>query len=148
MSIFDFKKKKDSGKKVEKKSTVVKAGKEDVGNKAVKDLYAGEGSKTNKETTGDYKNSYRILIKPLITEKASILGSQNKYFFEVDKNSNKVEVAKAIKSVYGVMPEKVNIVSVGGKKVRTGRVAGKKKDWKKAIVTLPEGKSIKIYEGV
>jgi large subunit ribosomal protein L23 len=95
-----------------------------------------------------YGNAYRVLVKPLITEKASVLGAENKYFFEVSKKANKIEIAKAINDVYGVKPVKVNIIRMSGKNVRYGRVIGKRKGWKKAVVTLKEGDSIKIYEGV
>ena len=73
---------------------------------------------------------------------------ENKYFFEVKKDANKIEIAKAINDVYGVKPVSVNIMRVGGKKVRRGRTFGKRKDWKKDIVTLKKGESIKVYEGV
>ncbi len=127
--------------------------KADVSGKAsMKDLYSDD--KKPMESKSDIKkevksgNSFRVLIKPLVTEKASILGGINKYFFAVSLKTNKIEIAKAIKEVYGVKPEKINIVNMKGKEVRFGRTMGKRKDWKKAIVTLPEGKTIKVYEGV
>ncbi len=92
--------------------------------------------------------AYRVLIRPLITEKAANLGSENKYVFEVAEDANKIEIAKAVDEVYGVKPISINIIRVKGKSVRHGRKTGKRKDWKKAIVMLPEGKSINIYEGV
>lgn len=95
-----------------------------------------------------YGDAYRVLVKPLITEKATILGAENKYIFAVSKNSNKIEIARAINEVYGVKPVSVNIIKVKGKNVRYGRTQGKQKDWKKAIIKLPEGKTIKVYEGV
>ena len=63
-------------------------------------------------------------------------------------NANKIEIAKAVNDVYGVKPVSVNIIKTKGKKTRSGRVTGKRKDWKKAVVTLKKGESIKIYEGV
>jgi len=95
-----------------------------------------------------YGNAYKILIKPLVTEKASMIGAENKYVFEVSQGANKIEIFKAVAEVYGIKPVSVNIIKVKGKNVRYGRTRGKKKDWKKAIITLPKGKSIKIYEGV
>ncbi|MDO8669150.1 MAG: 50S ribosomal protein L23 [Candidatus Buchananbacteria bacterium] len=89
-----------------------------------------------------------ILIRPLITEKATNLGQSNKYVFEVSNQANKIQVAQAIEAKYGVKPVKVNVLNNLGKIVRHGRNTGKTKDWKKAIVTLPEGKNIKIHEGV
>ncbi len=101
--------------------------------------------KSKKEDTAE---AYKILIKPLVTEKATDLANFNKYCFEVAKNANKIEIQKAIKNLYGVEPLDVNIINMRGKRVRYGRVSGKKKNWKKAIVTLKQGDKIAIYEGV
>ncbi|MDD5032006.1 MAG: 50S ribosomal protein L23 [Patescibacteria group bacterium] len=89
-----------------------------------------------------------MLLKPLVTEKATNLGVLNKYVFAVSPKANKIEIAEAIKAVYGVKPVGINIIKGEGKTVRSGRTFGKRKDWKKAIVALPAGKTIKIYEGV
>ena len=97
---------------------------------------------------GKSNQSYRVLIKPLITEKASGMGAEGKYVFSVNPVMNKIEVKKAIRAVYNVNPVSVRIITVGGKQVRYGRTEGKKKDWKKAIVTLREGDKIEVYEGV
>ena len=152
MKIFNKTNKKES---TEKKNDT----KSDTKN-SMKDLYVGKTGKANSTSsnkTEDNKKkeknvadgmAYRILIKPLVTEKASNLGSLNKYFFAVAKSSNKIEISKAVLEVYGIKPISVNIVSMKGKKTRSGKISGKRKDWKKAIVTLPKGKSIKVYEGV
>ena len=95
-----------------------------------------------------FGNSYRILIKPLVTEKASILGAENKYVFIVNPSANKISVAKAVADTYGVHPTQVNIIKSKGKFVTRGRISGQRSDSKKAIVTLPKGETIKIYEGV
>jgi len=84
----------------------------------------------------------------LVTEKVSNLGALNKYVFAVAPKTNKVEVAKAVKEIYGIKPVNVNMIKMAGKKARYGRISGRRKDWKKAIVTLPAGQTIKIYEGV
>lgn len=159
MGLFSKKKKEEDKKKIDKESVKIDNGVKD--KKSMKDLYSGEKiekgqenreSKEKKEEkkTGESKNknAYRILVKPLITEKASVQGADHKYFFAVDKNANKIEIAKAINEVYGVKPVGVNIINMIGKKARHGRIFGKRKDWKKAIVKLPKGTSIKIYEGV
>lgn len=104
--------------------------------------------KTTRKSKADTKNAYKVLIKPLITEKASALAILNKYCFEVAKDTNKIEVKKAIKSLYGMEPIDVNIINMRGKRVRYGRVTGKKKNWKKAIVSLKQGDKIELYEGV
>jgi len=92
--------------------------------------------------------AYKLLVKPLVTEKAANAGVLNKYVFAVSIDANKTEVAKAIKEVYGVTPTDVNMINTKGKLVRFGRTMGKRKDTRKAIVTLPKGETINIYEGV
>jgi large subunit ribosomal protein L23 len=116
----------------------------------MQDLYAGEAQKktATAKTKKGVSSAYRILLQPMITEKATNLGGQNKYVFMVEINANKIEVAKAIEDVYGVKPTDVNIVKMKGKVVRRGRVSGRRKDFKKAIVTLAKGQTIKVYEGV
>lgn len=150
MAIFSKKTKADDKSKKVKTDAEKEALNKDVKKESMKEMYAkndnkgtGGGSGTRK-----YGNAYRILIKPMITEKASIEAVHNKYYFEVARNTNKIEIAKAIEEVYGIKPISVNIINMDGKNVRYGRISGKRKDWKKAIVTLPEGKTINLYEGV
>ncbi len=88
----------------------------------------------------------RILIRPLVTEKSTELSQWNKYLFEVASRANKLEIGRAIESRYGVKPVKINIINKQGKKVRYGRIQGRTSDWKKAVVTLPAGKTIEIQE--
>jgi large subunit ribosomal protein L23 len=157
--------KKNEEEKEEKKTAgkAVKSGngeKEEKG-KSMKDLYeenpivpvsSKKDEKTGETSEAREKNNffgaYRVLLKPLVTEKATNLGVLNKYVFAVAPKANKIEIAKAIEEVYGVKPVKVNIIKGQGKIIRNGRIFGKRKNWKKAIVALPEGKTIKIYEGV
>lgn len=89
-----------------------------------------------------------ILLRPVISEKATLANSLNQYVFAVNNKANKVEIKKAIKAVYGVMPQAVNVINELGKNVRVGRKFGKRKNTKKAIVTLKKGDSITIYEGI
>jgi large subunit ribosomal protein L23 len=168
MSLFGNNKTEDK-KKDEKKPSVVKSGKtaKPEAKKSMKELYgAGKGSVTPvteekssvTETVVDKSevkkdsvvgsSAYRVLLRPLLTEKGSHLGVENKYLFEVGYDTNKIEVAKAIEATYGVKPTKVNIIKLAGKVVRRGRSIGRRKNWKKAIVTLPKGKTIQIYEGI
>ena len=122
--------------------------------KSMKDLYGAAETGGNKAAVKGgvnktvHGNAYKIIMKPLVTEKVSSLGALNKYVFAVAKNANKIEVAKAIKEIYGIKPVGVNIIRMSGKKTRYGRISGQRKDWKKAIITLPKGEAIKIYEGV
>lgn len=92
--------------------------------------------------------SYKVLRHPLVTEKSAVMGSLNKYSFIVDPRANKITIKQAIKELYGVTPVDVRTVNVAGKVKRSGRSTGRRSDYKKAIVTLPKGKSITIHEGV
>ena len=93
-------------------------------------------------------NAYKVLIKPLITEKATDLALENKYCFVVPTSVNKSEVAKTVMNLYGVKPTKINLILKRGKKVRRGRKFGRTSDFKKAIVTLAPEDKIELYEGV
>ena len=139
MGIFkdtkdDKKKKKDIGKPEEEKS--------------MKDLYTASGEMKKKDAKKVSGQAYRVLVKPMVTEKATNLGSSNQYVFMVGIDTNKIEVAKAIQEVYGVKPISVNIIKIKGKKVNRGRITGKRKDFKKAVITLKKGDTISVYEGV
>ncbi len=89
-----------------------------------------------------------ILVRALVTEKSAIKQSENKYSFVVVNGANKGAVRQAVFEVYGVKPMAVNILNVSGKFVRFGNHYGKRGDYKKAVVTLPKGKSIVVHEGV
>lgn len=149
MGIFN--KKSDNTAAVKTKKTVpdTKESMKDLyGSTAVKKTIVEKEGKTVSKTIVKRGFAYRILVKPLVTEKASRLGVENKYVFAVALDANKIEIAKAINEVYGIKPVAVNIINLTGKNVRYGRMKGKRKDWKKAIVELPKGKTIKVYEGV
>lgn len=147
-----FNKKTESKNKAAVKASPNQAEKQEV--KSMKDLYgateavAVRAGNKNDEKKSVYGRAYKTIVKPLITEKVSGLAVLNKYVFAVANNANKIEVAKAMKEIYGIKPSGVNIVRMSGKKARYGRISGRRKDWKKAIVTLPKGEAIKIYEGV
>lgn len=89
-----------------------------------------------------------ILLRPLVTEKSATLTSAGQYVFEVKTSANRIQVAEAIKAVYGVKPLKVQIQNLRREPVRFGRHRGKQKARKKAIVCLPKGKTISVHEGV
>jgi len=156
MSIFG-KKTEDQKKPAVKTAPVkaVKTEKVEPEAKSMKDLYGAtsaakdvKGKNAKTAVRAAYGQAYKVLIKPLVTEKVSNLGALNKYVFAVDSHANKIEIARAIKEIYGIKPVGVNVIKMLGKQARYGRISGKRKDWKKAIVTLPKGESIKIYEGV
>ena len=92
--------------------------------------------------------AYRVLVKPLVTEKSAIAESENKYSFVVARWANKYQIRQAIKDVYGVLPEEVNVINVNGRRIRFGRMEGRRSDYKKAIITLPQGKTITLHAGV
>ena len=92
-------------------------------------------------------NSNDIIIKPVISEKSTGMMEDNKYVFKVAYDSNKLMVKLAVKEVFGVTPEKVNIINVRGKNRRLRYRMGKRSAWKKAIVTLKAGDKIEIFEG-
>ncbi|KKR91656.1 MAG: 50S ribosomal protein L23 [Parcubacteria group bacterium GW2011_GWC2_42_12] len=154
--MFIFGKKIDPSTKFgasDKKKPTAKPEKVETEIKSMKDLYGPAAATKTKQvkkgqTRAAYGNAYKILVKPLVTEKVSNLGALNKYVFAVASDANKIEIAKAIKEIYGIKPLGVNIIKILGKQTRYGKISGKRKDWKKAIITLPKGETIKIYEGV
>jgi large subunit ribosomal protein L23 len=93
--------------------------------------------------------TYQVIKRILITEKSTIAREEsNKYFFEVDRRANKVEIGKAVEKLFNVKVVDVSVMQVLGKKKRMGRLIGQKRSWKKAIVTLVAGSRIEIAEGV
>ena len=72
-------------------------------------------SKKSKINKSDTKNAYKVLVNALITEKATYLKAENKCLFEVNPDTNKSEIKKAIYHVYGVWPTKINVSNLGGK---------------------------------
>lgn len=90
-----------------------------------------------------------IIIRPIITEKSMDGLAERKYTFKVMKSANKIEVKKAVEALFGVKVEKVNTISVKGRKKRMGRSEGYTSDWKKAIVTLTaDSKTIEFFDGM
>ncbi len=93
-----------------------------------------------------------VLKKPLVTEKVSALNEKGKYGFIVDATANKVEIKKAVEKQYSVNVEKVNTMKVMGKfktrYTKAGVLAGRRPNYKKAIVTLTEGEVIDFYSNV
>ena len=94
--------------------------------------------------------AYDIIKRPIITEQSMADTEMKRYTFEVAKNANKIEIAKAVETLFkGVKVAKVNTISVRGRLKRMGRTAGYTSDWKKAVVTLAEGsKTIEFFDGM
>lgn len=88
-----------------------------------------------------------IILRPIITEESMGASALNKYTFEVAKNANKVEIAKAVEELFDVEVAKVNTMNVRGHLRRQGRYNGYTPSWKKAVVTLTEdSKTIEFFE--
>jgi len=92
--------------------------------------------------------AYDIIRRPLITEKSNIQKDDfGQYSFEVDRNANRIEIRRAIEQIFSVKVRSVRTMHVRGKVKRRGRILGKCKDWKKAIVSLVPGERIPFFEG-
>ncbi|MFW6148348.1 MAG: 50S ribosomal protein L23 [Atribacterota bacterium] len=89
-----------------------------------------------------------VLIHPIISEKSVKDKEHNKYVFKVDLDSNRTEIKKAVQSKFKVKVKKVNTIKVPPKKRRMGRFNGKTSLWKKAIVTLNTGQTIKELDNI
>ncbi|HUV48723.1 MAG TPA: 50S ribosomal protein L23 [Actinomycetes bacterium] len=93
------------------------------------------------------KNPRDVLIKPVISEKSYGLLDENKYTFEVHPDANKTEVKIAVEKVFGVTVTSVNTLNRQGKRRRTRNGWGKRKDTKRAIVSVAPGDRIDIFGG-
>jgi large subunit ribosomal protein L23 len=90
-----------------------------------------------------------VIVRPLLTEKTTRLQEEsNQYAFEVGDAATKIEIKQAIESLFGVRVATVRTQVVRGKVKRFGRYHGKRANWKKAIITLPEGEELNVYAGV
>ena len=95
------------------------------------------------------KAAREIIVRPLLTEKgASLQERANQYLFKVDRRANKIEIKRAIEEIFGIHVVSVRTIRMPGKMKRMGRFEGKRPNWKKAVVTVKEGESIELFEGV
>ena len=96
------------------------------------------------------KNVYDIIRRPVITEQSMADVADKKYVFMVDIDSNKTEIKEAVETIFGVKVAKVNTIRMQGKVKRMGaQSAGKRADYKKAVVTLTaDSKTIEFFEGM
>ena len=96
------------------------------------------------------KTAYDIIKRPVITEQSMAQTEMKRYTFEVAKDANKIEIAKAVEEIFNVKVAKVNTLNVQGKEKRMGRYpAGRRASWKKAMVTLTaDSKTIEFFEGM
>jgi len=95
------------------------------------------------------KEPRTIVRRAMISEKGTQLREkQNGYLFEVARDANKIEIKRAIESIFNVKVDSVRTIRVHGKPKRQGRFAGHRPDWKKAVVTLKKGQAIELFEQV
>ena len=94
--------------------------------------------------------AYDIIKRPIITEQSMADTEMKRYTFEVAKNANKIEIAKAVEQIFGVKVAKVNTINVSGKAKRMGAGRpGTTRSWKKAYVQLTaDSKTIEMFEGM
>lgn len=92
-------------------------------------------------------NSSKVIVRPLVTEKGTLLQERGKYTFEIAKGATKKDVARAVEKTFNVTVSSVNTISVHGKMKRYGRKPSRLPDTRKAVVTLKAGDSIRLFEG-
>jgi large subunit ribosomal protein L23 len=90
-----------------------------------------------------------VILRPMITEKATRLSGENKYAFQVRRDANKAQIKEAVEKGFNVKVTGVNIINMRGKpqRVRGNRIKHKP-DWKKAVVTLAPDDKIELFEGI
>ncbi len=93
-------------------------------------------------------NQYDIVLRPIVTEKSSLSKeASNQYVFEVARDANKIEIARAVERLFKVKVLQVRVMNMEGKKRRLGKFAGKRSDWRKAIVKIGPKDKISFFEG-
>lgn len=123
--------------------SATKEGKASAAAKAPADKPEVKKAEPKKEFAG-----HRIFLKPIVSEKVAHMGADDRYAFRVVNSANKVEIKKAFAALYGVRPISVNSANTPGKLKRSGRGYGLRSGWKKALVRVPKGSKITIFEGV
>jgi Ribosomal protein L23 len=90
----------------------------------------------------------QILIAPVLSEKANDLRTEGKYVFKVDPKASKIQIKEAVRKLFDVKVVDCTVINVGGKMKRVRGRPGLTSSWKKAIVRLAPGETIKVFEGV
>ncbi|MBC2715931.1 MAG: 50S ribosomal protein L23 [Desulfobacteraceae bacterium] len=94
-------------------------------------------------------NKYQVIKAPIDTEKTNLQKELlNQFSFSVDPGANRVEIKRAVEDIFDVKVKSVKTINVKGKVKTRGRIIGKRKDWKKAHVTLMPGHRINFFDGV
>ncbi|CCK81638.1 MULTISPECIES: 50S ribosomal protein L23 [Desulfobacula] len=92
---------------------------------------------------------YEIVRGPVVTEKTTLQKElNNQVTLKVDKRANRVQIKDAVEKSFNTKVKQVRTIKVKGKVKQRGKIIGKRKDWKKAIVTLMPGQRIDFFEGV
>ena len=95
------------------------------------------------------KNSYDIILKPVITENSMDMLAEKKYTFKVATDANKIEIKKAVEEIFGVKVQKVTTINMDGKLKRMGRYEGRRAAYKKAVVKLTDdSKTIEFFDSM
>jgi large subunit ribosomal protein L23 len=92
-------------------------------------------------------NAREVIVRPVVSEKSYALLAANKYTFRVHESANKTQVRQAVEDIFGVRVTGVRTVWVKAKPKRRGWTTGKRRRWKKAVVTLHQDDSIELFEG-
>jgi large subunit ribosomal protein L23 len=100
----------------------------------------------SKKMKGDASIAHRILVGPIVTEKAALLAEHGTYVFAVTPHANKIDIARAVAGVYNVTPRKVTVVNGQGKTKVFAQKMGRRSGQRKAYVTLTPGESIELFE--
>lgn len=92
------------------------------------------------------KTAYDVILAPVVSEKSyDLIENHNTYTFDVDPRANKAQIKNAVETVFDVKVVRVNTMNRKGKTKRTGYKYGKRKDIKRAVVTLAAGDSIDLF---
>ena len=144
MSVLDKFKKQNE---VTKKGSIVKSTKKPKETTAKK-VAKKDSDVKKKQTSLISKEALEVILKPVVSEKSAHLSDNNVLVLHVAKRANKVQIKHAFRELYNVTPKRVNILNMRGKRVRFGKSFGKRSDYKKALVSLPKGVSVDLFEGV
>ncbi len=93
-------------------------------------------------------NSYEVLQRPILTEKSNDLRAEGKYTFVVAKKATKPEIRRAVEEIFKVKVEDVYTMNYRGKFRRQGKTHGYKPSWKKAVIKVEQGQTIKLFDGI
>ncbi len=99
----------------------------------------------NRHVAVDEERLYQIILKPVVSEKSTLLGDKNNQaVFQVRTDANKEEIRQAVEKLFEVKVKSVQIANVRGKVKNTGRISGMRSSWKKAYVCLQKGQEIDL----